>query len=483
MNYKYIVMLLLLTCMSTKLYAEFSPKGEFVIFPAYTGSQAHDAILSSTEAILADVCNKAGRLQSVESGYKKAAIEKSGGIDAEDMYRKAAVLINAGVYAVISSYNVKGDFFLKLKVVPLNDKYKKLQFEKTLVSRIPDNLPLKAAREFAVLLKGLSLTGTVLEVMDDGSAIIDSGQWHGLDAGSYSTASGILRVKDVSRFTSVVHGQKFTKGQVIEFSLYPQTDPYIKQINDLIRENTVRVYGTDEKFIKRGGGVKEAIRGTCIINQGASFCVPGYGSFLSVEYMGIEKARPDYSSIFFTGALTIVHLGLVPVLTDFKVNFFPWIEDSDRTDRMRRLNYFMWGTLPLTFTASFYSQLAYQYRDKKLLPPAFGNPDLSAAVVSVFIPGGGLFYKGYTLGGWGVYLGELSLAGFAVYSQDTGDRTILLCSLAAVKCAEIILSYALPVSYSFYKKEVSAGDIDFSVSMDRDAETGGEISASVSLRY
>lgn len=480
---KTLLVLLFLSCVSKQLYAEVIPKGEFVIFSVYTGNPVNDTILGAAEAVLSEVCVEAGRLHPLESGYKAQAIEKSTGADAEEVYREAAVHAKADVYAVISSRNEKGDFFFRLKIVPLNEMYKQLQFEKILVSSIPENLPLKAAREFAGILKELPLRSNVLEVMNDGSAVIDSGQWHGLDAGIYSTSSGRIRVRNVSRFTSLAYGLDFKKGQVVEFNLYPRLDNYIKSINELIRENTVRYYGTDEKLAKRGGGVKEAIRGTCIINQGASFCVPGYGSYLSLEYMGIDKAKPQYPTIFFTGLLTLVHLGLVPVLTDFDVNFFPWVEDRDRTDRMKRLNYFMWGTLPLTFTASFYSQLAYQYSEKKLLPPAFSNPDMSAAVVSVFIPGGGLFYKGYILSGWGMYISELALAGTAVYADDTGERKILLGSLAAMKCAEIILSWALPVSYSFYNRELAAGDIDFSVSVNSKSGAGGEITASVSLRY
>ena len=483
MKYKKIlVFLFLLSCICKQLHADFSPKGEFIVFPEYTGNRVNDSILDATEAVLSETCAEAGRLHPVESGYKKAAVEKSTGADAEEMYRKAALLVKADAYAVISSRNEKGNFSLRLKIIPINEMYQQLRCEKTLVSRIPENLPLKAARELAGILKGFPLRSNVLEVRDDGSAVIDSGQWNGLYAGTYSTGSGAIRVRDVSRFTSLVDGD-FKKGQVINFDLYPHLDGYIKSINELIRENTVRYYGTDEKLAKRGGGVKEAIRGTCIINQGASFCVPGYGSYLSLEYMGIDKAKPQYPAILFTGLLTLVHLGLVPVLTDFDVNFFPWVEDRDRTDRMKRLNYFMWGTLPLTFTASFYSQLAYQYGEKKLLPPAFSNPDMSAAVVSVFIPGGGLFYKGYTLSGWGMYIGELALAGTAVYADDTGERNVLLGSLAAMKCAEIILSWALPVSYPFYSRELASGDIDFSVSVNSEHGTGGEITASVSLRY
>ena len=59
-----------------KLHAEYDSKGEFVIFPVYTGNPVYDTILDGTEAVLAGTCAEAGRLYPVENRYKKAAIEK-----------------------------------------------------------------------------------------------------------------------------------------------------------------------------------------------------------------------------------------------------------------------------------------------------------------------------------------------------------------------------------------------------------------------
>jgi hypothetical protein len=482
-NY-FLIFILIASGIFSNAHGESGAKGEFVIFPSYTGNSLYDEILRGSESALLETCIKAGRLVPVEYNYKKAAIGKSDGSDRENLYRNTALFLKADIYAVITAYDENGDYVLKLNIIPLNEKYKDLKSLKIIRSRIPENLPLKTAREFAGILSGAALISEVVKVQDDGSAVINSGQWHGLETGSYSTDTENIKIKNVSRYTAVASGINFSEGQQLKFKVYPRLEKYIEKNNYGIVENTVKVYGTDEILDKRDGSVKESIQGTCVINQGANFCLPGYGSFLSVEYMGIEKGSPDYAGVFIAASLTAVHLGLVPVLTDFKVKFVPWMEDSGRTDRMKRLNYFMWGTIPFTFTASFYNQLAYNYREKKLLPPQFAGYDSSAAVLSVFLPGGGLFYKGYRWTGWGIYIGEMSMAGCAVYTKDKAERNILLGSLAAVKFAEIIISYLIPPSYAYFNKEISStGDVDFSIGLNKNYNGDGELTASVFLRY
>jgi hypothetical protein len=218
--------------------------------------------------------------------------------------------------------------------------------------------------------------------------------------------------------------------------------------------------------------------------MGASACLPGYGGFLSTEYMGIEKGVVDYEGIIITSALMITHLGLVPFMTDFKVNFFPWVKDNDRTRQMKRLNYFMWGTIPLTFTASFFSQLSYNYTEKNILPPQFENSNRSAAILSIFVPGGGMFYKGYRLTGWTIYLSEMTIAGFSVYTDDKKNRKILLGSLAALKCIEIAASYIITPAYPFFQKEITQSDnIDFFVGLNEDHNNDKEFTAAITLSF
>jgi hypothetical protein len=180
----------------------------------------------------------------------------------------------------------------------------------------------------------------------------------------------------------------------------------------------------------------------------------------------------------------ITHLGLVPVMTDFEVNFFPWVKDSSKSKQMKRLHYFMWGTIPLTFTASFFSQLSYNYTEKNILPPQFESYNTSAAILSIFVPGGGMFYKGYRWTGWSFYLSEMTLAGFAVHAEDKKDRKIFIGSLAALKCIEITASYIITPSYDFFKKEISHSDnINFFAGLDRDHNNTKEFIAGISLSF
>lgn len=468
----------------SKVNGEPAENRDFIIFTSYTGNPVFDEILKGSEAAVLETCYKAGRLVPVEYNSRKAAIEKSEGSDREDLYRNAALSVKSDIYAVLTLSNEKGDYILNLNLIPLNDKYKDLKCGKTVRSRIPENIPLKTAREFANILKRVSLRSDVVRILDDGSAIINSGQWHGLEEGSYSTDAGTVVIKNVSRYTAAVRGVDFTGVRTLTFYLFPRLEDFISKINYDLRSNTVRVYGTDEYLNKKDGVVKGSIQGTCVINMGANCCLPGYGSFLSIDYMGVENGKPDYAGILITAALTTAHLGLVPYLTDFEVMYFPWIKDNDRSKGIERLNYFLWGTIPFTFSASFFSQLEYNYKSKNLLPPNFADADASAALVSVFFPGGGIFYKGYRWTGWGVYLGEMSLAGYAVYEGDRKKRDRLLASLAVFKCAEIIASYFIPVSYSFFNREISsAKSPDFSAGLSVNPEGGREFTASVSLRY
>ena len=486
MKYKKFLLIFLLIASGTfsEVSGEPGVQGNFVIFPSYTGNSLYDEILRVSESAIIDTCSAAGRLVPVEYNYKKAAIEKSEGADRDSLYRNTAAYLKADLYAVLTAYDESGDYVLKLSLIPLNNKYESYRYEKIFRSRIPENLHLKMSAAFGDILKDKTLLSNVLKILDDGSALISSGQWHGLEAGVYSTDAGNITIKNISRYRSAAYGREFKEGDSFEIKHLPDLEKHLRKIKYRIKENTVKLYGTDEILEKRSSGVKESIKGTCVINQGANFCLPGYGSFLSVEYMGIEKSEADYAGVFIAASLTAVHLGLVPFLTDFEVNFFPWIEDSGRSGQIKRLNYFMWGTIPLTFTASFYSQLAYNYRLRNMLPPQFADSDTSAAVVSIFVPGGGMFYKGYRWTGWGIYLGEMSLAGYAVYTEDKRERNMLLGSLAVVKCAEIALSYFISPSYAFYNREVSsAGDIDFSIGITESFTGEGEVNASLSFRY
>ena len=71
---------------------------------------------------------------------------------------------------------------------------------------------------------------------------------------------------------------------------------------------------------------------------------------------------------------------------------------------------------------AFLDQLAHQFKTNNVLPPFFMNRNETALVLSLLIPGGGMFYKGHRLPGWGFYLSEMFLAGFCVYTKDDKEK-------------------------------------------------------------
>jgi hypothetical protein len=165
-----------------------SPKvGDLVIFTAFTGNPIYDEILSASERALVNTCNTAGRLIPVEFNYRKTALEKNPDQDTDTRYMNAAIYLDAKVYAVLTAYYENGDYALNLRVIPVKDDYKELKHETVVYSKIPANIPLKAAREFANILKSVPLHSDIIKTLPDGSAIINAGQWHGLEIGKYKT--------------------------------------------------------------------------------------------------------------------------------------------------------------------------------------------------------------------------------------------------------------------------------------------------------
>jgi hypothetical protein len=153
-------------------------------------------------------------------------------------------------------------------------------------------------------------------------------------------------------------------------------------------------------------------------------------------------------------------------MTRFQGNFYPWVRDSDKPARVQNLQIFLWSTIPLTFSAGYFDQLAYQFHRTEYLPPFFLYRDNMAAFLSAVVPGGGLFYKGYRLPGWGYFFTEMSLAGYAVYNWDRGNRGRYALSAAGIiKLLEIVNAYLIPSSYRFFNLEVDRSTRDFELSV------------------
>jgi hypothetical protein len=454
---KLFIIILMTACFKAGLIAAQEDFIDVAIFPVYTGDMQHDEILKACEFMTEEAFSASKRFYPLPHRKVEDLLGRSDGKDRGELYRKTAIAAGAELFCVIDLSVEKGLLSLSINIEPLDELYSGSGFEKKIYARIPANIAAKCAREIALHISKTKLKCRVTD-KTDGVIRLNAGQWHGLSAGRYRTSAGYADITSADRFTSSAVESVLSPGDVIEFEIYPDTVMFIKKINREIDENSARFYGTDTSLNKRRGSAKESIIGTCVINQGASFCLPGYGSFLSVEYMGIEKGEPDMYGVFAIGTLTALHLTLPSMMNSFDVNFLPWIMDDDKEKQDQRLQYYLWGTLPLTFSVSFYNQLAYQYHRKSLLPPLFEDHDTTAAAVSVFIPGGGMFYKGRRLEGWCFYLSEISLGAYAVYEWDKTSGKAAAGGLLLLKAAEIALSYAVSPSYKVYRTETGSAD-------------------------
>jgi len=482
---KTIILTSLFLAPAGALYAESSSHGEIVIFPVYTGNSVADVILKTTEQRLKDACAASGRFIPVDDNSVQFMFRSADGKDRYDLYRNTAVSLGADCYAVVTLYGEGAGFRAVVEFFTAAAEFKDKDFKFSLAANVAENIPLKTAREFASRLKSFPLTVKILGKKGESGYIVSAGQWHGLEEGSYSSSSGDIKIHHITRYTSVVECSGLQEGARLTINVYPDNGTFISMLDRQILENTVRRYGTDEILQGRSGSGQELIIATCLVNQGASFCLPGYGSFMAVEYLGIENGVVDRTAVGFTVVLTAAHLLLPSALTEFEIDFFPWDRDSHKTREMQRFQYFLWATLPVTFSVSYYSQLAYQYREKNLLPPLFGEHDTTAALLSTFIPGGGLFYKGYRGAGWALYAGEMSLAGCAVYMYGSRNGYAAIAAFAALKAADILAAWMLDPSYEAYRREVAGTDrdLDFGAAFVPDADGKGEFLVSVTKRF
>lgn len=467
------------------LKAEGSVHGDIVIFPAYTGNSVADVILKTTANRLLDACAATGRFPAVEENSVQSVLRSADGKDRYDLYRNTALSLGADAFVVITLYGEGTAFRAVVEFFPVAADLKDRGFKFSVSAAVAENIPLKAAREFALRLREFPVMTKVLGKSGDSGFMVSAGQWHGLKEGTYNSSCGKVKIHHITRYTSVAECKGLAEGSRLTIEVYPDNDMYISMLDRQVLENTVRRYGTDEILNKRKGSGQELILATCVVNQGASFCLPGYGSFMSVEYLGIENGVVDRTAVGFTAILTAGHLLLPSVLTEFEIDFFPWDRDGHKTREMQRLQYFLWGTLPLTFSVSYYSQLAYQYNEKNLLPPLFMEHDTTAALLSVFIPGGGLFYKGYRGAGWAMYAGQMPLAGCAVYMYGSRNGYICMAAFALLKAADILAAWMLEPSYETYRKEVAGTEstLDFGAVFVPDADGKGEFLVSVTKKF
>ena len=414
--------------------------------------------------------HRCGRFYPIER-YKTAAMELqiSGG-SGDERYKKAAALLKCDLLVLIAVRRGPERVFAAMKIIPLSDRYKSLAREIQFETKVPLGIPLKMARELAFFHRNIPLEAKII-AEENGNVLLNAGQWHGLKPGEFRLRDGTaVSIHQTGRFTSLagVPGPA-VQGDTIQINVYPDTTGEIKDIENRLRRIIDRRYALHPSY---GTTEDRFMTAMLLYNFTVGVIFPGYGTYLSVNSIARED-NPAYGSIILTFGLVFTHLTLTESLTGYETNFFPWIKDSDKTDSMQRFHIFLWAALPLTLTASFLDQLAHSLAASENTPPFLMNGDEAAAVLSLFIPGGGLFYKGHRLMGWGYYFTEMFLAGYGMYYWGSGTEYIYTyAALGVVKLIEIAHAYLTDFNYDFYRREMDRPAPSYSVTAGMEPVNG-----------
>ncbi len=387
----------------------------------------------------------------LETAYNEA---KKNLRENENVYIKTAGILKFDLYVLVSAYQLGNLIYSDIKVVPINPEYNNLEKTIKLRSKIKLNIALKTGKEIAVLHKNLPVNAVIIKAYGNDTYLINAGEWQGIkNNGNYKLPEHNIQVIQTGRFDSIVKIPAAKKeGEHIKIQIFPDIDKINNELDDDISRNTVSKYELDAQGIQ-GATEKRLVEGICVINMCSNACIPGYGAFLSTSYLGFKDPKPDMPGVTLSTSIIAMQFLLPELMTDFKINFLPWKQDSNKTEKMQDLQKFLWATLPVTFSTAYMDQLAYQFTSTEHLPPFFKDKDNMAAVFSLFLPGGGLFYKGYRLAGWGFYFSEMLTAGYAVYNYGSNSGKYALYALGAIKLFDIIYAYIASPSYSFYNLE------------------------------
>lgn len=386
-----------------------------------------------------------------------------------EYFKKTAKILNADIFVIIAVFQRNNTIHGEMKIFSLNKKYIKLQKSVNVKTKIKNNIPLLLAREVIKSHEKLTIWANIRNIKNNDLVVLNAGQWHGLEKDKYNIVdSGSIEILQANFYTSF--GKiKNNKKRIIEIELYPDIADNIDQIDSTIEENILEKYSIENNQLKGLDAEKKLLEGLCIINPGSNICLPAYGSFLSTYHLGFKSAEPSYYGLWATAIFLTTQIMAVPVATEFKSNFFPWKQDSDKNNSMKSLHVFLWASIPFTISSSYLDQLSYQFHDKKVLPPMFENRNSMAGFLSVLIPGGGMFYKGYRIIGWGFYTTEMGLASYAMYNRDEKNGKYAFAALGAIKALEVFASIVIGPSYKVFRDENyidSTTDVSFGINSD-----------------
>ncbi len=473
-----ILLALLLFLPGGGLFAErIAVPGTIAVCPVQDSGLQLNALSRKSADSVRDVFDRLGRFLPVDGDRVQSAMDAMPQGSGDEALIKAARELGADLYAVISVSLESGTVIGTIAIRPVSPSYGRLQQDITVRSKVLMNIPLKLARETALLHKDMAIEAHVVETRE-GLSILDAGQWHGLAPGRYRTGSGAtIDIRNTGRHRSLATLPKgMSPSFPITIKVYPPYRAVVRELTKQIDYNTNAKYSLAATGVQGQDPEKKFTLGMCLVNPGANACLPGYGSYLSTSYLGFKNTSPSIGGIVFSSLLIVTHFILPEAMTKFKINFVPGIMDSDKTEAMNNLQIFCWATVPLTVSVAYLDQLAYQFKVNSALPPFFMNRNETALALSLFIPGGGMFYKGYRLPGWGFYLSEMFLAGFCVNTKNDKKKVLYGgIALGGLKVIELITAYFSPPAFSFFKFEQEGRINQASLSMKIDSTETGDL--------
>jgi len=469
--------------LSNPLGAEESDlvRGNTAVIPVFQSSDQLNTMLNQSRISINKVMNRLGHFLPIELNRLESAVNDAGVMKTVGDYDRLAVRLKVSLYILLSGYRRGQQIYLQMKIVPLDAAYGHLRKNILIKSYNLTMMPTKSARQVALLLNNMRLK-IKIESCGEKTCRINAGQWNGLKKGIFQTAEGIpLTVIKPGRYRSLIKKTPLiTRGMTLRGKDRTDSTSLVKELDRDLEKQILRRYGAKSTLLSGNDPEKRMIEGACIINPGANFCLPGYGAHLATGYLGFKDLKPSYPGVAATATLMVMHFTLTEMLTGFKSNFAPWVQDSDKSDGMKNLHIFLWASLPLTMTAGWLDQLAHQYRKSSSLPPYFSDHDRAAAAMSFFCPGAGLFYKGYSLTGWGYYGLEMTLASLTAWYGGKKGKTwmYLLGGLGGLKILEMLHAYLAAPDFAVYRyeKELPKEHAVFSFMM-RPSESGDPVFA------
>ncbi|HSV97331.1 MAG TPA: hypothetical protein VLM75_10410 [Spirochaetota bacterium] len=463
------------------------PSGGVAVFVLPVADSALGALGIESAAALRDSFDRCGRFLPVEEHQLRWAFRGAESGAEADFYGRAARLLDVDLYVVVALSRMGEVYGATMRVVPRRGDLAHLERVVRFESRIMVNIPLRLAKAAASLHEGLPVNAAVVAHLDSDRYLIGAGQWHGLGAGTYPTRDhGTVEVLVTGRYESVVRmpsAKPGTEAKIV-IPIYPDARGRSSLYALRISENTIARYGAGSTLLKDADPRKRYIEGACIINPGGNACLPVYGAFLATGYLGFRDPKADVPGLAVSGSVLALQFSLPSFLSGFSVHFFPWERDGDKTRDMQRLQAVMWATAPLTISAAYFDQLAAQFSRSGALPPFFEDRDAFAALCSAVVPGGGQFYKGRRLAGWGFFISEMALGACSAYYFDDRDRgRLLLAALGAVKLADIAGAFFMRTGYDVYNRETTGDQAALVPFLQMSEMPGGEDVVMLGMSY